>query len=94
MLISPRVRDKLKRPDHNVTEDEILECFANRELGDCQDTRAWHATNPPTRWFVSQTDRGRRLKIVYMYHESGVVEIKSAYPATDGVTRIYEKYAR
>jgi hypothetical protein len=94
MLISPSVRQKLNQSDHNVTEAEILECFANREPGDCIDTRAWHATNPETRWFVAQTDRGRELKIVYIFHMSGLVEIKSAYSATPNVKRIYEKYRR
>jgi hypothetical protein len=93
MLISVAVREKLKRPDHNVTEAELMECFANRGPGECIDTRAWHLTDPPTRWFVAQTDRGRRLKVVYVFQNNGVVEIKSAYPATDNVKRIYDKYA-
>lgn len=93
MLISPSVRQKLKRLDHNVTEAEILECFANRSDGECLDTRAHHLTNPPTRWFVSETDSGRKLKIMYVLNGEGVVEIKSAYNASAEIIRIYNKYA-
>ena len=93
LLISPNVREKLKQPDHNVTQTEIEECFANRGLKECTDTRAWHATNPPTRWFVSETDRGRRLKICYILLPDGTVEIKTAYPATAEIERIFAKYA-
>lgn len=94
MLISARVRDKLKQADHNVTEPEILECFANRDRSDLIDNRAWHVTNPSTRWFVAETDRGRQLKVCYILHPDGIVEIKSAYPATAQVREIYEKYAK
>ena len=93
MLISASVREKLKTPDHNVTEAEIEQCFANRGPKECLDTRAWHLTNPVTRWFVAETDYGRILKVIYMLHPDGIVEIKSAYPATENVIRIYEKYA-
>lgn len=93
LIISPDVRKKLKDPDHNVSDLEILECFANRGPKECFDTRAHHRTNPPTRWFVSETDHARRLKIMYVLLASGDVEIKSAYEATDDVTRIFRKYA-
>ena len=94
MLISASVREKLKSPDHNVTEAEIEQCFASRGPKECKDTRDRHMTNPVTRWFVAETDYGRRLKVMYMLHEAdGIVEIKSAYPATENVLRIYEKFA-
>lgn len=93
LLISPSVRQKLQQPDHNVTDDEILEAFANSDGRVCTDTRAWHATNPPTRWFVAETDRGRMLKVMYVPLPTGVVEIKSAYTATPNVQRIFEKFA-
>lgn len=93
LLISNRVRQKLLQPNHNVTEQEIIQCFANRGPAECLDERAEHKTNPVTRWFVSETDYGRKLKICYMLHPDGVVEIKTAYLATAEVIRIYTKYA-
>jgi hypothetical protein len=95
LLISVRVREKLQTQSHAVTEDEILECFANRDGASCLDDREEHRTNPPTRWFVAQTDRGRRLKICYVFDPvTNIIEIKTAYVATDEVNRIYLKYAR
>lgn len=95
MFLSPKVRDKLAREDHNVTQDELLQCFANRDRSFATDNRPEHQTPIPTQWFVAETDYGRRLKVVFIYEpSSGVVQIKSAYPATDRVTEIYEKHTR
>jgi len=92
--ISLKVRKKLAQPDHNVTEEEILQCFANRYRGNCTDSRPEHQTPIPTKWFVSETDYGRRLKIVFIHDLIGnIIDIKSAYPATAEVIRIYEKYS-
>lgn len=93
LLISNKVRQKLQTQSHNVTEQEIIECFANRTGLECLDLRAHHQTNPVTRWFVSETDYGRKLKICYMLHPNGLVEIKTAYAATQEIIRIYTKYA-
>lgn len=92
-IISKRVREKLMRPDHGVTEAELLECFANRCGGECTDEREEHKTNPLTRWFVAETDYGRRIKVMYVPLELGI-EIKSAYPSTDEVKRIFEKFKK
>jgi len=94
MFLSPSVRAKLGRPDHNVTEQEILQCFANRDRAFLVDTRPEHQTPIPTQWFVSETDYGRNLKVVFINDtRAGIVDIKSAYPATEEVARIYLKYA-
>jgi len=94
LIISLKVRAKLAQPDHNVTEEEIVQCFANRGPKTCTDSRPHHQSPLPTLWFVAETDYGRRLKIVYV-HDTQVnnIEIKSAYIATDDVTRIYNKYS-
>lgn len=92
--ISLQVRAKLAQIDHNVTEEEIVQCYANRYRGFCTDNRPEHQTPLPTQWFVAETDYGRRLKIVFLHDlQSNRIDIKSAYPATDEVTRIYEKYS-
>lgn len=61
--------------------------------GLCDDTRAHHLTDPITKWFVAETDKGRTLKIMYVSTTSGV-DLKSAYEATAEICRIYEKYAK
>lgn len=92
LYLSPSVREKLKK--RNITEAHLLQCFANREGRALVDDREEHRTNPPTRWFVASTDYGLMLKVCYVHEpERGILEIKTAYPATEEVTRIYRKYA-
>lgn len=86
--ISPRVREKLTAPDHAVTMDEIVECFMNMEGPAFQDDRADHVTDPPTQWFVAETDRRRVLKIVYVEYPD-FFAIKSAYQATQKWVNLY-----
>lgn len=76
----------------NITRTEVEQCFMNVEYGYCEDARAQHLTNPLTKWFVADTDRGRRLKIMFV-PEKGGIDLKSAYEATEDVYRIYRKYA-
>lgn len=94
LYISLKTRAKLAEPDHNVNEEEIVQCFANRYRGFCLDTRPEHQAPLPTQWFVAETDYGRKLKIVFL-HDTTInrIDIKSAYPATEEVIRIYEKYS-
>jgi hypothetical protein len=75
--ISPKVREKLTNK-HRVNEDEIAQCFANRTHGYCTDMRADHLTNPITRWFISETDVGRKLKVAFIPLR-GDVHIRTAY---------------
>lgn len=90
--ISPSVRAKLAAKDPPVTEAEIEQCFANRTGTYLVDTREQHRSNPPTRWFVAETDYGRKLKVVFIPRESGF-HIRTAYKANDDEIRIYEKYS-
>ena len=93
LIISASVRDKL-RDRHNVTEDEIKECFLNKDenRGHLEDTRADHKTDPPTMWFISETHKKRRLKIVWMNTDKGIV-IKSAFPPNETEEAIYTRHA-
>ncbi|WP_206733307.1 hypothetical protein [Luteimonas sp. YGD11-2] len=78
--ISPRVRAKLADEKHNVTPQEVIECFANRDGPAFRDERAEHDTDPMTQWFIAETDTRRLLKIVYIEYP-GFFAIKSAYEA-------------
>lgn len=94
--ISQRVADKL-RDKHAVTPDEVSECFLNRDGPSFIDDRQDHATDPPTYWFMSETDRGRPLKIVYVEYPE-FFAIKTVFEPKDGSPAIYrqlcEKYAQ
>lgn len=93
LVISAAVRKKLQMK-HNVSETEVIECFANREKAFLKDTREEHDTDPPTLWFVAETDYGRKLKIAFMhYADKNEYVIKTAYPANETEIRIYNKYA-
>jgi hypothetical protein len=91
LVITDRVQEKLDNK-HNVTRSEIVQCFANKLGKALEDPREENRTDPPTRWFLAETDSGRILKVVYV-REKDVVFIKTAYPPSEEEQRIYSKYA-
>lgn len=93
LIISPSVRSKLVNKVPPVTESEIGQCFANRTKSYLIDTRANNLTNPLTRWFIAETDFGRKLKIAFMPTAEGIV-IKTAYDPNTEELRIYKKIAQ
>lgn len=92
LFITRRITLKLKHK-HLVSINEIEECFYNRCGGLLEDTREEHLTEPPTRWFIAETDKGRLLKIVFIESKDCTYEIKTAYEPNSIEVRIYEKYA-
>lgn len=86
---SRSVVEKL-RDKHSVTPDEVYECFLNRNGPSFEDARADHKTDPPTFWFMSETDRGRRLKVVYVEYEE-YFAIKTAFEPRDKSEAIYQE---
>lgn len=94
LIISERIMAKIAEDDHgNISPKEVQECFDNHCGGFCTDDRESHKTNPPTLWFVSETNQRRKLKITYVRDGSDVF-LKSAYLATAQVTHIYERYCK
>ena len=93
LIISSSIRSKLLQK-HSVSEEEIVQCFASRERSFLEDTREEHRTDPPTKWFIAETDYGKKLKVVFVQARKGNdIYIKTAYIANDEEKRIYEKYA-
>jgi len=98
---SEDVRKKLAEK-HKVSEDEVRQCFENSLDGNyIKDTREEHLTDPPTHWFISETNRLRVLKVVFVARkiktESGYetrVEIKTAYPPSPTEIEIYNRLGR
>ena len=91
LKISYKIIEKLEHK-HRVKVDEVWECFLNREYGFLEDTRLNHRTDPPTLWFIAETDTGRKLKVVFI-ELNGNYEIKTAYEPNKNEVSIYEKYA-
>lgn len=95
LIIPKAIEDKIAGDDHgNVTVKEVNECFENHCGGYALDTRSQHrdSNSQPAVWFVGETNRGRALKIMFV-REHGNIYLKSAYPATEEVQRIYKKYS-
>jgi hypothetical protein len=92
IVISSSVRAKLAGKTPPVSESEIIQCFANRTRSFLIDTRADNMTNPLTRWFIAETDFGRKLKVAFMPTADGIV-IKTAYDPNAEELRIYNKVA-
>jgi hypothetical protein len=91
LVLSRRVREKLASKTPPVSEDEILQCFANRSGRYLLDHREQNQTDPPTRWFLAETDYGRVLKVVFIQKDQLVV-IKTAYDP-NGIERdIYRRF--
>lgn len=90
LIISTKVRQKLANKQPPVTEEEIIQCFANKTGKALIDTREDHLTNPYTRWFIAETDYGRKLKVAYV-PMGGSIHIKSAYDPEPAAICIYNK---
>jgi uncharacterized DUF497 family protein len=92
IVITPEIREKLLKR-HNVKEGEVEECFFNNEGVYLEDTEEEHITDPPTEWFVSPTDRGRLLKIIFVFRD-GNIFLKSAYDANQKTISIYNELCK
>lgn len=96
IIISPAVAAKIGRADHGrVSVQEVRECFENHDGRLCWDSRPQHLDRQgqPSPWFVSETNRRRLLKIMFVRHRRDI-HVKSAYPATRTVHGIFERYGR
>ncbi|ACK45315.1 hypothetical protein TUM4637_09270 [Shewanella hafniensis] len=92
--ISRAVRQKLHEK-HQVSDKEIFECFFNRTHSFLTDTREDHLTDPITKWFISETDLGRQLKVCFIERGVESIEIKTAYePSTTNAINVYYKIAK
>lgn len=94
LLISPKIARKLAGKVPPVTEGEIIQCFSNRQGKFLEDTREDHQSNPPTQWFIAETDYGVCLKVVFVYYPGKGVAIRTAYSPNEAEIRIYEKYGQ
>jgi hypothetical protein len=92
LVISLEIEAKIGRDDHgNVTRKEVEECLENHLGGYAIDKRPEHQTESgePTFWFVAKTNHQRELKITFVW-QHGNVYLKSAYPATEKVMKLFK----
>lgn len=90
LVVSPKIREKLATK-HSVTAEEVAQCFANMTGRCLTDTREDHATDPPTLWFIAETDYGRKLKVVFV-RKDGDIFLKSAFVPNATELSIYRKF--
>ncbi|WP_041389863.1 ADP-ribosyl-[dinitrogen reductase] hydrolase [Polaromonas sp. JS666] len=92
LAMSPDVLEKL-REKHNVSLREVEQCFENKCGLYLEDDREEHRTDPATLWFVAPTNRGRPLKVIFIFID-GTVHIKTAYEPIQEVIDLYERHAK
>lgn len=92
-MIAADIRAKLADDQHHVKEGEVHEAFMNREGPYLEDDREEHRTDPPTEWFLSYTDRGRLLKVIFVFQD-GNIFLKSAYDANEKTIHIYTERSK
>jgi uncharacterized DUF497 family protein len=90
-IFSPAILQKLDEK-HGVSLDEVYECFENNDGQTLIEEREQHKTVPETEWFISQTRRGRTLKVCFVFvDELNTVFVKTAYDANDVEIRLFER---
>lgn len=90
IVIAEATKAKLETK-HGVTPREVEQCFENRAGRILYDMRSDHKTDPPTRWFIAQTNKMRTLKVVYILID-GKAHIKSCYEPNETEKAIYQKH--
>lgn len=88
---SPAVKQKLAQK-HGVSLEEVQQCIANRDGNLLEDSREEHQTDPPTQWFIAETDFGRHLKVAFILKQGDVI-VKTAYEPNGTEERIYKRFA-
>ncbi|ONN66733.1 ADP-ribosyl-(dinitrogen reductase) hydrolase [Herbaspirillum sp. VT-16-41] len=93
LVISQGIQDKLDKKTPPVTEKEVCECFDNKCGENLIDDREDNRTDPATLWFIAETNKGRLLKIVFIFQD-GSFRLKTAYDPNQVEIDIYEKYGK
>ena len=89
LIISPEIEAKLSEK-HGVRRADVEQCFMNRCRGFLDDIRTNHLTDPITQWFISKTDRGVELKVVFVLRD-GNFYLKSAFKPNQKEIGIYNR---
>lgn len=93
VTIYPKIREKL-RSKHQVSEDEVVEAFLNRDGELLEELRPQNQGDEPRYWFISETDAGRRLKVVFILAGNEPPIIITAYEPNDKEEEVYETYGK
>ncbi len=93
VIPSQEISDKLAK--RQIDEFDIRACLANREGTFVEETKLTHITNPASYWFIAEDDKGRILKISFMYYTAAAeMHIKSAFEASEKQINEYKPYLK
>lgn len=92
IIISAKILEKLAN-SHNVEQREVEQSFENFIGLFLEDDREDHRTDPPTLWFIAPTNKGRLLKVVFIFIDENV-HVKSAFDPNAPEISIFERYGR
>jgi uncharacterized DUF497 family protein len=88
---SQKIAEKLAA--RGITLEDCKACFGNRTGKFLEDTRPQHQTVPPTYWFIAEDNKGRTLKVAFVYYPiEDEVHIKSAYEPEQPTKDFYNKH--
>lgn len=80
---------------HDVSADEVDQAFLNRSGSFAKETRPKNQGSIDRFWFISTTNRGRELKIVFFIdRDEKKPVIITAYNPSDVEVKLYEKIQR
>lgn len=92
LIVSADVLVKL-RDKHRVSQREVEQCFENKCGTYLIDDREDHRSDPPTLWFISETNRGRKLKVVFIFID-GNVHLRTAFEPHPEAIDIYDRFGK
>ena len=91
IIIYPLILEKLQNK-HGVSADEVEQAFVNREGSLAKEVRPQNQRDEPRLWFISQTDKGRELKVVFFFDvDENAPVVITAYEPDDDEVKLYEK---
>lgn len=91
LIISPKIKQKLATK-HEITEREVIECFANYHGLLLKDDREENRTDPPTMWFIGETDYGKLVKICFIIRGSDIY-LRTAYKPNSDEIEYFKRHA-
>lgn len=92
LIISDAILTKL-RDKHRVDRREVEQAFGNKCGIFLIDDREDHQSDPPTLWFVAPTNKGRLLKVAFIFRD-GKIFLRTAYDADMTSQSIYDAKGR
>lgn len=91
LVVYPEIEEKLRKK-HQVSVSEVEETFLNRTGILAKEIRPQHSGKDPRYWFISETDAGRRLKVVFVDDRTEPAPvIITAYESNEMEEEEYEK---